>query len=87
MSDAAKKPEPQVLTVAEIMLLPVWTVPQLAKVLQVPVSSTYEAISRQVIPGVEDVLKHKRVSRDRVLKWLADGGSVSRPRRARGRKT
>lgn len=86
MSDSAKKPCPA-LSVEEIMLLPVWSVPQLAKVLQVPVSSTYEAISRRTIPGVQSVGKHCRVSRDRVLGWLADGGSVSRPRRGNGRKT
>jgi excisionase family DNA binding protein len=66
------EPPPSVLTVEE-----------LATLLRVERKTVYAAISRGEIPGVRRVGSLLRVSRDRVLDWLAQG----QDRISRSRKT
>jgi excisionase family DNA binding protein len=61
----------------------VLTVDELAALLRVERKTVYAAIGRGEIPGVRRVGALLRVSRDRVLAWLAQGQDrVSRSRRS-----
>ena len=69
---------PERLIIAPSSYPRVLTVDQLAKLLQLPRSTTYEAISRGEIPGVRKVGRHIRVCRDSVLDWLSGDSRVPR---------
>jgi excisionase family DNA binding protein len=62
----------------------VLTVDELAALLRVDRKTVYAQIARGEIPGVRRLGKTIRISRDAVLRWLAEGqGRVSRSRRSR----
>lgn len=80
--------EPRPRSIQEIMQDPIWTVDELAVVIKLSRSTTYERVRAGQIPGCRRVGDGAiRVHRDTVLAWLADGSSVLRPGGKHGRKT
>lgn len=62
----------------------VLSVDELAGFLKVNRKTVYDAIKRGEVPGVRKLGDTYRISRDAVLRWLAEGrGRVSRSRRRR----
>ena len=62
-------------------LPPVLTVEELAALLRTNRKTVYEHLARGEIPGVRRIGRTIRISRDAVLRWLAEGqGRVSRRR-------
>lgn len=60
------------------------TVDELANLLRMDRKTVYAAIQRGEIPGVRRIGRALRISRDAVLRWLAEGqGRVSRSRSSR----
>lgn len=63
---------------------PTLTVDELATLLRMDRKTVYAAIQRGEIPGVRRIGRALRISRDAVLRWLAEGqGRVSRSRSSR----
>lgn len=78
--DPASYDLPRVLTVAE-----------LAGLLRIHTNQVYSLLQRGEIPGARRVGGVYRISRDRVLQWLADGTGQVEPtasstKRSRGRR-
>ncbi len=70
-ADAARPLLPQILTVEEV-----------ADLMRVDRKTAYSAIADGEIPGVRRIGRCIRVSRDELLRWLADGqGDVRQGRR------
>jgi excisionase family DNA binding protein len=60
----------------------VLTVDEVAELLRVDRKTVYEQIARGELPGARRVGRAIRISRDAVIKWLAEGqGRVPRSRR------
>jgi excisionase family DNA binding protein len=68
----------------ERLALPeVLTVDELAALLRVERKTVYAAIARGEIPGARRIGARLRISRDAVLRWLADGHAAHASRCAR----
>jgi excisionase family DNA binding protein len=70
------------LTAADGVELPaVLTVEEVASLLRVDRKTAYAAVVRGEVPGVRRLGRCIRISRDAVLRWLADGEDATRRRR------
>ncbi len=68
---------------ARMSLPEVLTVDELAALLRVERKTVYAAIARGDVPGARRVGTRLRISRDAVLRWLADGQAAQPSRSAR----
>jgi excisionase family DNA binding protein len=84
MSPSRSAPLPVAEPPAEAALPAVLTVDEAAVLLRVNRKSVYNAVARGDIPGARRLGRAIRLSRETVLRWLAEGqGRVSRSRRFR----